>query len=228
MIQFSWPELLLFLISALLFGAAFYSFLPAGNTPKKNEAENSDDDLIGAEAMQRLRNYDLGENTSQQYGNNEEGIKQLEKRVEKLEEQFNLSVDRKQHNQKAEESLFYSDISESQNDHKDSNESSEEDQYLQAREEMELALFKAKRQLTRYETILQEHKNFSSAETDSNQAENRLANELTQRAEIIEQLNLSFQKNPHTAFSLLQMQQRLREQMDALSLAEAELQQVKA
>ena len=226
MIQFSWPELLLFLFSALVCGAVVYSFLSAGTTSKKIEVDSTDEDLIGAEAMQRLRNYDFSDDASQQNGKNEDRMKQLEKRVEKLEEEFNLSINRGDHSQNAQENLSYASSSESKGQSEDSNESDEEDKYLQAREEMELALFKAKRQLTRFQTILQEQKNLTSAENESNQAENRLVNELTQRTQIIEQLNLSFQKNPHTLFSLMQMKQRLQEQTEALSLVEAELQQV--
>jgi len=225
MIQFSWPELFLFLFSALVCGAVVYNFLSAGTTSGKIEAESTEEDFINEEAKQRLRNYDLDDNLPQQSGKNDDLIKQLEYRIEKLEDRLNHSDNQEKQKDNAKDEPLYSDEYDLHNSSEDSNESDEEDQYLQAREEMELALFKAKRQLTRFQTILQEQKNLTSAETDKNQAENRLVNELTQREQIINQLNLSFQKNPHTIFSLKQMKQRLQEQTEALSLAEAELQQ---
>ncbi|MFO0414736.1 MAG: hypothetical protein ACK50E_03715 [Bacteroidota bacterium] len=225
MIQFSWPELLLFLFSALVCGAVVYNFLSVGTSSEKIEAESTEEDFISAEEKQRLRNYDLDENLPKLSGKNNDLIKQLENRIEKLEEQLRFPVNQELQNRETKDESLYSDDYEKISSSEDIYESGEDDDYLQAREEMELALFKAKRQLTRFQKMLQEQKNLPNAEADNNQAETRLINELTQRAQVIEQLNLSFQNNPHTVFSLKQMKQRLQEQTEALSVAESELQQ---
>lgn len=109
MIQFSWPELLLFLFSALVCGAVVYNFLSVGTSSEKIEAESTEEDFISAEEKQRLRNYDLDENLPKLSGKNNDLIKQLENRIEKLEEQLRFPVNQELQNRETKDESLYSD-----------------------------------------------------------------------------------------------------------------------
>jgi hypothetical protein len=230
MIQLSWLELVIFLFSAIVCGAVLYSFF----IPEKNLVEtaqtNADEELIGADVQRRLRAYDLEEQDvpSQQHGKVNDQYTQLSNQIRILEEQIrelkSASVDYSAEN-KPELRL----VSEDENDtvYPDSG-SSEEDDYLQAKEELELALFKAKRQLSRYQTSLQDHSQNSSAEPNSTLHDEQFRTELEKITQLIEQLYLSFQKNPHTSYSLLQMKQRVLKEMDMLADLAQKLHPVKS
>jgi hypothetical protein len=230
MIQLSWLELVIFLFSAIVCGAVLYSFF----IPEKNLVEtaqtNADEELIGADVQRRLRAYDLEEQDvpSQQHGKVNDQYTQLSNQIRILEEQIrelkSASVDYSAEN-KPELRL----VSEDENDtvYPDSG-SSEEDDYLQAKEELELALFKAKRQLSRYQTSLQDHSQNSSAEPNSTLHDEQFRTELEKTTQLIEQLYLSFQKNPHTSYSLLQMKQRVLKEMDMLADLAQKLHPVKS
>lgn len=230
MIQLSWLELVIFLFSAIVCGAVLYSFF----IPEKNLVEtaqtNADEELIGADVQRRLRAYDLEEQDvpSQQHGKVNDQYTQLSNQIRILEEQIrelkSASVDYSAEN-KPELRL----VSEDENDtvYPDSG-SSEEDDYLQAKEELELALFKAKRQLSRYQTSLQDHSQNSSAEPNSTLHDEQFRTELEKATQLIEQLYLSFQKNPHTSYSLLQMKQRVLKEMDMLADLAQKLHPVKS
>jgi len=210
-------------------GAVIYSFL----IPEKNLIEttetNADEDLIGADVQRRLRAYDLEEqaNQFQQNGKGNEQYTQLSNQIRILEEQIrelkSASVD---YSAEKKPELQLESGDENDTDYPDSG-NSEEDDYLQAKEELELALFKAKRQLSRYQSSLQEHSRNSSAEPNSTLHDEQFRTELEKTTQLIEQLYLSFQKNPHTSYSLEQMKQRVIKEMDLLAAAAQKIHPVK-
>ena len=191
---------------------------------------NADEELIGADVQRRLRAYDLEEQAvpSQQHGKVNDQYTQLSNQIRILEEQIrelkSASVDYSAEN-KPELRL----VPEDENDtvYPDSG-NSEEDDYLQAKEELELALFKAKRQLSRYQTSLQDYSQNSSAEPNSTLHDEQFRTELEKTTQLIEQLYLSFQKNPHTSYSLEQMKQRVLKEMDMLADLAQKLHPVKS
>ena len=226
MIQLTWLELLFIFFSALVGGSVLFSFKFRKPPFIESVSEAQDEVFIDAEAQRRLRQYDLNEEPVQVQTTFDNEFTELRNRIQHLEEQIKqLKAHRSE-----EYPLIIEDtptLAEADNYQAEDKEPSEEDQYLQAREEMELALFKAQRQLTRYEKILQDQSPLSSEEAVINQAENPFKTEFTKSAQVIEQLRVSFQKNPHTAFSLRQLKQRIDEEMETLSAAAEPLQPVK-
>jgi hypothetical protein len=227
MIQLTWLELLFIFFSALVGGSLLFNFKFRGFSIDKRETENLEEELIDPAAKQRLRKYDLNETVFQVQGNSDDQIAELKKKVQDLEEQINLLKENKPENftSKSDNNDLIAD--EENDQEEEPAELSEEDQYLQAKEEMELVLFKAQRQLTRYDKALQDQNNLSSAEASINNAENIFRTEFTKRAQVIDQLRHSFQKNPHTTFSLCQMKKRVLEEMEALSTAADNVEAIK-
>jgi len=227
MIQLTWLELLFIFFSALVGGSLLFNFKFRGSSIDKRETENLEEELIDPAAKQRLRKYDLNETVFQVQGNYDDQIAELKKKIQDLEEQINLFKENKPENftSKSDNNDLIAD--EENDQEEEPAELSEEDQYLQAKEEMELVLFKAQRQLTRYVKALQDQNNLSSAEASINNTENIFRSEFTKRAQVIDQLRHSFQKNPHTTFSLCQMKKRVLQEMEALSAAADNVEAIK-
>lgn len=218
MIQLSFLELIIFLFSAIVCGAVLYGFLIPEKKLVETEQTNSDEELIGADIQRRLRAYDLEDQDvpSQQHGKVNDQFTQLSSQIRILEQQIqelkSASVEFT-----AEKKPEIRLVSEGENDAYPDADNSEEDDYLQAKEELELALFKAKRQLSRYQTSLQDQRQQSSEDPNLNLHDEQFSNDLEKTTQLIEQLYLSFQKNPHTSYSLEQMKQRVHKEMDMLA-----------
>jgi len=227
MIQLTWLELLFIFFSALVGGSLLFSFKFRESSIDKRETVNLEEELIEPAAKERLRKYDLNETVSRIQGNYDDQIAELKKKVQELEEQINLLKENKAENFTS-KSDYTNQIAAEENDQEEEPaELSEEDEYMQAREEMELVLFKAQRQLTRYEQVLQDQNNLLSADASINNTENIFRTEFRKRSQVIDQLRSSFQKNPHTTFSLCQMKKRVLEEMEALSAAADNVEAIK-
>ena len=218
MIQLSLLELIIFLFSAFVCGAVLFSFFTPEKRSKKFSQSNLDEELIGEEARRRLRNYDLAENIGSANDHLKDQFIRLSNQVQSLETQIHelKAGSNKNTGEKKSGLQLVSEEAESDTDYPNE-ENADEDDFLQAKEELELALFKAKRQLSRYQTSLLDHSQLSPAEPNSIRHDEQFRNDLEKTTQLIEQLYLLFQKNSHTSYSLKQMKQRVQKEMDVLT-----------
>ena len=143
MISFSFFELTLLILSALLIGSVLFHFFIGEKRTSSEKEMLAEEELIDAAAKKRLQSYEetdlfLPPSSSQHT------LDQLAKRMDRLEQEWTSRTESSSYSKNNASALSdepaYSDESTPENS------DSEEEAFFQAKEELELALYRAKKQ----------------------------------------------------------------------------------